>query len=156
MERGKSYGIRVWPPTANAGCDSVLCSTAIYARPACENLHICPALLIGNHCHAANCQLPAHRIGSNPNTTDSRFCPARSRYPDYPLEIAESVGRGKVSDFKIDFSNHSWIFQVSTSQRIDIDAKINARDLIFKSQFKRHVCNYFFPLLYRFPRESKF
>ncbi|CAL1689250.1 unnamed protein product [Lasius platythorax] len=35
-----------------------------------------------------------------------------------PLEIAESVGRGEVSDFRIDFSNRSWIFQVSTGQRI--------------------------------------
>lgn len=69
-----------------------------------------PALLIGNHCHATNCQPPARRIGSDPNTTDSRFCPARSRYPDYPRSRPlkfQSAGRGGVSDFEADFPSGS-------------------------------------------------
>jgi len=51
----------------------------------------CSVLLIGNHCHAANCQ-PARRIGSAPNAADSQFRPARSRYPDYSRLCQETVG----------------------------------------------------------------
>lgn len=64
-----------------------------------------------------------------------------------PLEIAESVRREEVSDFKIGFSNrsNSCIFQVSTSERIWYwwQVKINARFnmVILKSQFKRNICN---------------
>lgn len=89
-----------------------------------QNLH--PPLLIGNHCHAANCQPPARRIGSDPNTTDSRFRPARSRYPDYPRSRPlkyQTVRRGEVSDFGADFSSQlgtdssSRIFQVRTGKK---------------------------------------